>query len=279
MSLVHNIVGGAGGGIAWDSAIIHAYAPAGSTVTATDGTTTKTAQEHTVSGADSEYLFYIKASEYGEYTLTATLGEEMAEKTITVADNKEYTVKLSYIVPREYQAVEYIEGTGTQWINIPSTDFDSATDLILELTFSTKPSYRFFLIGNVEIRHVDSTHFTSDVMLEGAGTNVEIIADKKYNIETHVINASSFIISGDLSHTRKSGNIRVPQDGIRLISTTKGIANGRIYYSAVKVNNDYKLELIPCFRKSDNVAGMWDRVGKTFYTNAGTGTFVVGEPI
>lgn len=39
-------------------------------------------------------------------------------------------------------------------------------------------------------------------------------------------------------------------------------------------NNDNLLrDMIPCYRKSDNVIGMYDKVSKTLFTNAGTGTF------
>lgn len=39
-------------------------------------------------------------------------------------------------------------------------------------------------------------------------------------------------------------------------------------------NNDNLLrDMIPCYRKSDNVIGMYDKVSNTLFTNAGTGTF------
>lgn len=89
--------GGAGGGIAWDSAIIHVYAPAGSTVTAQkSGGTAVTLQEHTVSGADSEYIHIVKIADYGTYTITATKSGETATETAVVNDNVEYPIRLSY---------------------------------------------------------------------------------------------------------------------------------------------------------------------------------------
>ena len=39
------------------------------------------------------------------------------------------------------------------------------------------------------------------------------------------------------------------------------------------------LELIPCYRKSDNVIGLYDMVGGTFYINNGTGTFTKGDDV
>lgn len=48
------------------------------------------------------------------------------------------------------------------------------------------------------------------------------------------------------------------------------------------VNDDTGEEvfnLIPCYRKSDNVIGMYDLVSKVFFTNEGTGTFTKGANI
>lgn len=46
-------------------------------------------------------------------------------------------------------------------------------------------------------------------------------------------------------------------------------------------DNDGNLlrDMIPCYRKSDNVIGMFDLVSQTFFTNAGTGVFTVGEDV
>lgn len=36
---------------------------------------------------------------------------------------------------------------------------------------------------------------------------------------------------------------------------------------------------IPCYRKSDNVAGMYDIVRKQFFVNQGSGSFTVGPDV
>lgn len=38
-------------------------------------------------------------------------------------------------------------------------------------------------------------------------------------------------------------------------------------------------DLVPCYRKSDNEPGVWDKVGKRFLPNSGTGTFTVGANV
>ena len=44
-------------------------------------------------------------------------------------------------------------------------------------------------------------------------------------------------------------------------------------------NGELIRNLIPCYSKSDKVVGMYDIVNDVFYTNAGTGAFIVGPDI
>lgn len=54
---------------------------------------------------------------------------------------------------------------------------------------------------------------------------------------------------------------------------------GRICSFVSTENNVVSANLIPCYRKSDNEAGMYDTVSGTFLTNAGTGEFAVGPDV
>ena len=56
----------------------------------------------------------------------------------------------------------------------------------------------------------------------------------------------------------------------RNVSLGLSIFNCQLYDGNTMVRN-----FIPCIRKSDNKPGMYDTVSKTFYTNAGTGEFIV----
>lgn len=48
------------------------------------------------------------------------------------------------------------------------------------------------------------------------------------------------------------------------------------YAFHAKIGNTLHLDLVPCYRKADNVVGMYDLISKTFYTNAGSGSFTKG---
>ena len=103
MSLTLNMVGGGGGGLSAPDALLRVQAPAGSTVTITKGTTTKTdlghenADDHTV----YDYYFIIHQSQFDSvnaWTVTATLSGDTASDTIIIDAADEYDVELSYYV-------------------------------------------------------------------------------------------------------------------------------------------------------------------------------------
>jgi hypothetical protein len=60
--------------------------------------------------------------------------------------------------------------------------------------------------------------------------------------------------------------------GIEYIAMNLGI-----YYLKFKNGNNLVANFIPCIRKSDNEPGMYDTVTQKFYTNAGTGEFIVPQ--
>ena len=52
-----------------------------------------------------------------------------------------------------------------------------------------------------------------------------------------------------------------------------------IYYFKVYGVDGLIRDFIPCYRKSDNKTGMYDLVTDTFFANAGTGEFTVGNNV
>lgn len=74
------------------------------------------------------------------------------------------------------------------------------------------------------------------------------------------------------------------QENIRLFAwaynSVKRYNQGmRMYYFAISESDIELFHLIPCYRKSDNVVGMYDIVNGVFYTNQGTGQFIAGQPV
>lgn len=54
---------------------------------------------------------------------------------------------------------------------------------------------------------------------------------------------------------------------------------GRIYSLKFIYDGDIVRDFVPCYRISDNVAGMYDMANGVFYTNSGSGSFTVGPDV
>ena len=55
--------------------------------------------------------------------------------------------------------------------------------------------------------------------------------------------------------------------------------HAKMYSLKVGVKKREEAYFIPCYRKSDSEPGMYDLVSKMFFTNAGTGEFLVGPDV
>jgi hypothetical protein len=69
-------------------------------------------------------------------------------------------------------------------------------------------------------------------------------------------------------------------DGIfYLLKSGTDIGKNKIYKVKLTKGSTLERYYVPCYRKSDNVIGLYDLVNNTFTTNAGTGTFDKGADI
>lgn len=298
MSLVLNMVGGGSGGSgpSASDAILTVTVPTGSAVTATKGGTTITPTMW-VQAADNTLdcaLFVIGPSMFdtqNAWTVTATRSVDTASGTVTIDSNEQYDMNLSYRVPSAYQEVEYLASSGTQYIiteiapkNITRVDCDFWATTIETYCYvwgSWDGSRQNTFGKTLSAANTINCYFNG----LGVTSSVNIQTNKKYktvaNCDSKVltVDGQGHQMTGTLNKTGSlslwlftRNNNNSPQD-----STANLI--GRIYYVAFYNDNTLVDELIPCYRKSDSVAGMWGQVTEIFYTNRGTGMFTVGPDV
>ena len=268
----------AGGGVS-AKGFIQATYPEGSICTCSNGTRTLKARD------TSGYMMFILPS-IGTWTVTAT---DPADPTNTDSETVEITtegqsvsVELSYLVPAEYQAVEYIESTGTQWI---------LTDCYSSAQYS-----RFVGRGTLHLGAAlwRAGNIPYSGFLYAAQAGVDAYPGSGILSSSIAYNADH-----DIDAEWKGGTVTAVIDGVTYYRTFTGELNTSTAIGLLKVNSSptkntvgklyrcqfYSTEgvlsgdFIPCYRKADSVAGMWDRVSEQFYTNAGTGTFILGADI
>lgn len=286
MSLVLNMVGGGGGGDTY--AFIVVTYPAGSTCTCTNGSKTLTAK-------DTSGTWAFQIPEAGTWTVSCTDGTHTATAPVVIStEGQSESVTLSYNVPAEYQAVEYIESTGTQRISVPlaATKNINALKMVADIAIMEQSGSNSSVVGDTDsqpymqfIAFRDATSIYPTCTENGSidGTSDLSFLNTRAKLTYEGSGGTISIYKADTlwySGTRSAKNM----SSLPLFTNYRGTSSGYRFmaaklYKFEAYDTDHTTLLhdcYPCYRKSDNVAGLWDKAAETFYTNAGTGTFVVG---
>lgn len=191
-------------------------------------------------------------------------------------------------LPSDYQEVEYLQSSGTQYINsgvaFTTSNYDKLK-LALDVTF----------VNNSDVHEVSGTGTTgSNCFYIGNYNGKLAYGDGKTDITTSVaisgriscaIDAYKKIVSvsgaSDIAFTPQSPSTSLNLS-IFAFSRTNGTVTAHsatLYSCQIYESETLIRDFVPCYRKSDNVAGLYDKVNGVFYTNAGTGTFTVGPDV
>lgn len=208
--------------------------------------------------------------------------------------------KINYLspVPNEYQLLEYLESTGTQYIDtniVPQTNF--------------KYNFKYSLLafdaykGPFSAFNAETANTVRLVPNNGSSSNILLYFENRANagvIVSGLTTGINQVIEGTLSQKKyylknlSTGVIKQATSTTDLF-TTKGtnltatmklfgggstyISKSRIYYFDTLQNNEYIQKLYPVKRKSDGVLGLYDIINNILYTNIGSGTFTAGPEI
>lgn len=215
-------------------------------------------------------------------------------------------------LPPQYQRVEYIQGTGTQFFytNINSrlpmscvaevamTDPNVGT---LVGARSSSSSTFFFLLGITNGVFAANTYYNNYFSIRAGSGSAGYTPGSDYNSTSSWVRAEPNLVANErhVVHTSidSNGTQSVYVDGYAPSTLTKTkpttgypigvfrtasidtVRKGKIYRVKLYTGSTLLANLIPCYRKSDNTAGMYDCANKVFYTNQGTDTFILGRAV
>ena len=187
------------------------------------------------------------------------------------------------VLPAGYQKLQYIQSTGTQYINTGFTpNQDARIQLDCERTAANATDHFF----GVRTGNSASSAFAFYIYNSGwrwaynnataSGTGPDIgryFIDANKNITT---------INGDttLTGTYASFTAAAAAPLFAMLSAPSGFSYGsfRLYTCRIYNNGLMVRDFIPC-RNASGTIGLYDLVNGQFYTNAGTGTFTAGEVV
>ncbi len=189
-------------------------------------------------------------------------------------------------VPAGYTQLEYLESTGTQYIDTEIAPTNT-TGLMMKFNrYITNDSVIVGVLADRASGRLDVNPWNNTLTLNFANSYSSGICGAIHN-------NTDYIISINYKNNRKRfvngisvldiTNTLITHDNTMYMfagHSATGPANwfftGRIYYLQITEGMNLVRNFIPARRNSDGEIGMYDTVTNTFFTNAGTGEFIAG---
>ena len=191
-------------------------------------------------------------------------------------------------LPSGYTALEYIESTGTQYINTGEwIEKDKTAKLELSVQLSPHDGSNDSWMGAnafLQLRVTQSYYAVTSGTALAANMNQNgsdsIIMD--YDTK-HLL---SLYVNGNYIQRANWDTLDQPRSALCIFSLGSyrggcggSTVKGKVYAAKLSIDNDLKRDLIPARRDSDGEIGMYDLVSRTFFTNSGTGEFIAGPVV
>lgn len=204
------------------------------------------------------------------------------------------------LLPRDYQEVEYIESTGTQYIDT-GIALNNGCVITLDFLIAEASTNRTIYGWRRKGRYTEpyqamvgaNASKTRYIAVGRSSTNVPQCF--KYDVRNKVLidSANEQVLvnnlvvdcGADFSNRKafdENGSSVVHPYLFALNNAGTPLAiskDSRIYAYSVQYGDELLQSFVPCYRKSDGEIGMYDIVTRTFYTNAGTGAFAKGADV
>ena len=204
-------------------------------------------------------------------------------------------------LPAGYKRCEYIEGTGTQFIDLGSIPIGKKTGFRIRLNITSGTGVNAFggfvpNTGNfvyLWMRKGVAGCFTSNYSTSPIdpvadfgkilyGTDIEYAykydnVRSLFSIQTNGIEIGT---SRTFIMPNSSFALFSFKDANGIIRRAEGqVAKMKLMLFEVFSGENIQAKLLPCIRLEDQSAGMYDIVSDTFFGNVGTGSFVAGNKV
>lgn len=237
---------------------------------------------------------------FAAWTENGKTVSESAEYTFTVTGNRElvavFAVKSR--LPEGYTEVEYIESDSQSAIDTglsPTSDTKLTIDIEPLQTHENGTSYPVFFYSSAYMPIQSKGYYFGafwtiyGVRVARAGTwssfppcLATISSDKtprRMTIEVNLPELKAYVV-GETEFSLSSAQYSSGMSTIRLLNNNSGSwgLNAKLYSSKIFQEGQIVRDLVPCI-SSNNVPGMYDLIGNTFYTNSGNGTLTAGPAV
>ena len=176
-------------------------------------------------------------------------------------------------LPTGYTALEYIQSSGTQYIN---TGVVPSENTKMQIKFSTSTS-KGVIAGSDKGYKVSSFMLAVTIATFNTGSLAVSLADgSKHSVKLY---SNNVIIDNSNKGSGGSGFFTTTYPiylfGNNRSGSSSELISGKIY-SCSLYNSTTKIRNFIPAKNSSNILGLYDTINKKFYTNAGTGAFTAG---
>lgn len=186
------------------------------------------------------------------------------------------------VVPDGYTQVDFIQTTGTQYINTNISPA-SNTKLVARFASTNITKINNYMFGSAYTETANVCYVANDTSLllaryGSTSTYSAAVAD----LNAHTITLSAEGITYDntqlTTNTTSFSSSYLMYIGATNIGNVAHFGNVKIYEFKVYTGTTLTANFIPC-KNASGVAGMYNLVNDQFYENAGTGSFIAGPEV
>ena len=198
-------------------------------------------------------------------------------------------------LPEGYTQLEYIESTGTQYIDTGYTNNTPKTGYYIKYQNSKNHSGDDVIMGVLNPnRCLGVKNLKAVTYWKEAGTGfdgstsvpilqsdiVEAWLNYKNNNKRQININEEMSTLEDVSNVTTTNNLPCLIFGASYGNIVYGRSNGlRVFSAKISENNELVRDFIPCYRKSDGEIGLYDLVENKFYSSNSETEFIAGNEI
>ncbi len=231
-------------------------------------------------------LFFVPIT-YSKYTETVsksfTLNVRQPKYYIAFRDNE-----TNDELPEGYQAVDYIESSGQEYIN---TEIKAKGSIGFEVSFTTNDKFSTVYPGYGSIFGGRTASARNEIQITTYNANTKAgtfrygKSSLEANIELTEQNIIRYLdneyyangITYEVSRTEFESNQNITVFAVNNGGNITQHGKLKLYYLRLYDGEELVRNYIPCIRISDNELGLYDMVSDTFFENEGTGEFKTSE--
>lgn len=184
-------------------------------------------------------------------------------------------------LPSGYTQIEYIQSSGTQWIDTgfkPNHNTRVVADCYLDSAASTMSAFGAWTGTSTNaFIHAGKSDNSACVFFYGTGnTSISVPKTGRHLIDFNMNEASIDGVSASATTQTFSCTYSMFLMAYNSAGSAANKATGKLYSCRVYDNGVMVRDFVPC-TNSSGTAGLYDLVNAVFYQNAGTGTFTSGS--